>query len=103
MKLLKEKFMNKITRISLSLMMLALFAAGGCRDDHTIIDPRTGEAFTAEAMVTLAKFAEECEVKGKLSKQSLQVLVKHHGFKKKQRKQLRSLCQKRVAALQLLN
>jgi hypothetical protein len=93
--------MNKITRISLSLMMLALFAAGGCRDEA--VDPRTGAAFTAEAIVTLAKFAEECEVKGKLSKQSLKVLVKHHGFKKKQRKQLISLCTQRVAALQRHN
>ena len=92
--------MKKITRISLSLMMLALFAAGGCRDE-TPIDPRTGVAFTTTEMGKLAMFAEECEREGGLSKQSLKVLVKHYGFAKKHRKQLKKMCEKRLATIQL--
>ena len=91
--------MKKITRISLSLMMLALFAAGGCRDE-TPIDPRTGAAFTSVELGKLARFAEECEDNGKLSKQSLNVLVKHHGFTRKQRKQLKNMCTDRLALIE---
>ena len=91
--------MKKITRISLSLIMLALFAAGGCRDEPPI-DPRTGAAFTSVELGKLARFAEECEDNGKLSKQSLNVLVKHHGFTRKQRKQLKNMCADRLALIE---
>ena len=94
--------MKKITRISLSLMMLALFAAGGCRDE-TPIDPRTGVAFTTTAMGKLAKFAEECEDRGRLSKQSLKVLVKQYGFAKKHRSQLKTMCRDRLASRDIGN
>jgi hypothetical protein len=79
MKLLKEKFMNKLTRFSLSLMMLALFAAKRSAPEYKV-DPRTGNDFTEEDLITLAKFVEECENDGRFSKSSLSELSNEHGF-----------------------
>jgi hypothetical protein len=98
MKLLKEKFMNKLTRFSLSLMMLALFAAKRIAPEYKV-DPRTGNDFTEEDLITLAKFVEECENDGRLSESSLSELSNEHGFTEIQ---ANTLCNNHLSAIKQL-
>ena len=90
--------MNKLTRFSLSLMMLALFAAKRIAPEYKV-DPRTGNDFTEEDLITLAKFVEECENDGRFSKSSLSELSNEHGFTEIQ---ANTLCNNHLSAIKQL-
>ena len=75
--------MKKMTQFSLSLMMLALFAAKRGYE----MDPRTGMPFNEQDVIKLNEFVEECETQKKFSKKSIRKLVKM-GFEKKQVKKM---------------
>ena len=86
-------------------MILALFMVVGCRVEP-MKDPRTGKLFSEIEIRKLQPFANECRaslpsdlkgfkadnkfLKSRMSKKSIRILVKKHGFKNK--KQVNKLC-----------
>ena len=97
--------MKKIKTFMLPTMMLALFIVVGCRVEP-MQDPRTGKLFSEREIRKLQPFANECRaslpsdlkgfkadnkfLKSRMSKKSIRILVKKHGFKNK--KQVNKLC-----------